>query len=267
MSSAGYVVRLAALAYDCHERRRLPSYAIVTPFRKGRRNMKTALRIGIVVLLAAGLGATSPAAAEGQLDRLESGIRTSNGPSVVAVATAQRVYLGAGPTTILGGVRVLSVSSGGPADRAGLQAQDLVVGAAGRKIGLLSELSAILNGLNPGDRLSLEFVRGIRPLRTEVVLGAAPGAAHSASRHTASVRASAPDERNPSRRRRAKRCRPRALRRSVVSRPRQSSAARSPQQPAGPDRAASPSGRSVGAEGRRIGTRLGRVAAEVRARA
>ncbi len=46
----------------------------------------------------------------------------------------------------------------------------------GPKIGSLAELSAILSGLNPGDRLSLEFVRGIRPLRAEVVLGAAPGA-------------------------------------------------------------------------------------------
>ena len=143
--------------------------------------MKKAWGIGIVVLLAAGLGATWLSAAQGQLDRLESGIRTSNGPPVVAVVTAPRVYLGARADNDLGGVRVLSVSSGGPADRAGLHAQDLVVGAAGRKIGSLAELSAILSGLNPGDRLSLELVRGIRPLRAEVVLGAAPGAANWAT--------------------------------------------------------------------------------------
>ncbi len=138
--------------------------------------MKNAWDLGIVVLFAAGLGATSPSA-YGQLDRLESGIRASNGSSVVAVATAPRVYLGARADNDIGGVKLLSVSSGGPADRAGLQAQDLVVGAAGRKIHLLTELSAVLNGLNPGDRLALEVVRGIRPLRVEVVLGAPPGAA------------------------------------------------------------------------------------------
>jgi hypothetical protein len=94
----------------------------------------------------------------------------------MTVATAQRVYLGAVADDDAGrGVRVLSVRSGGPADRAGLQPQDLIVGAAGRRIHLLSELSAILNGLNPGDRLSLEAVRGNRPLRIEVVMGAARG--------------------------------------------------------------------------------------------
>ena len=136
--------------------------------------MKKLGDLAIVLLLAAGLGVTWPSAAEGQLERLESGIRSSNDPSVVAVAAASRVYLGARADNDLGGVRVLNVSNGGPADRAGLKAQDLIVAAAGRKIGMLTELSAILNGLNPGDRLSLEVVRGIRPLRVEVVLGGAP---------------------------------------------------------------------------------------------
>ena len=144
--------------------------------------MKKAWGIGIVVMFAAGLGGTSPAAAQGELDRLESGIRTSNGPPVVPVASTPRVYLGAVADNDAGrGVRVLSVRSGGPADRAGLQAQDLIVAAAGRKIHLLAELSAILNGLNPGDRLALEFLRGNRPLRTEVVLGQPAGAAQPES--------------------------------------------------------------------------------------
>jgi hypothetical protein len=140
--------------------------------------MKKSWGIGIVVLLAAGMGGSSPAAAQGELDRLESGIRTSNGPPAMAVAAPQRVYLGAMADNDAGrGVILLSVRSGGPADRAGLQAQDLIVGAAGRKIRLLSELSAILNGLNPGDRLALEFLRGNKPLRAEVLLGAPPGTA------------------------------------------------------------------------------------------
>ena len=139
--------------------------------------MKTAWGIGIVVLFAAGLAGTSPVAAQGELDRLESGIRNSNGPAVVTVAATQRAYLGAFADNDIGGVRVLSVPFGGPADRAGLHARDLIVAAGGRKIHLLSELLAVINGLNPGDRLSLEFVRGNQPLRTEVVVGAAPGTA------------------------------------------------------------------------------------------
>ena len=136
--------------------------------------MKKAWSIGIVVLFAAGLGGTSPAAAQGELDRLESGIRTSNGPPVMAVAAPQRVYLGAVADNDAGrGVRVLSVRSGGPADRAGLQAQDLIVGAAGRKIHLLAELSAILNGLNPGDRL----VAGVSSWQSAAAGRSRPGCA------------------------------------------------------------------------------------------
>jgi hypothetical protein len=139
--------------------------------------MKKHWGVGIVVLCTVGLGAASPASAQGPLDRLESGIRNSNGQTVTAVAAPQRVYLGAFADNEAGrGVRVLSVRSGGPAERAGLQTQDLVIGAAGRKIQLLEELSTILNALNPGDHLSLDLLRGNKTLRIDVVLGAPPGA-------------------------------------------------------------------------------------------
>src|SRR5208283_2674892 len=93
------------------------------------------------------------------------------------VSGTQRVYLGARAEDDVGGIRVLSVGNGGPADRAGLQAQDLIVGAAGQKVRMLSQLSTILNGRNSGDRLALEILRGNRPLRIDVVLGGIqPGA-------------------------------------------------------------------------------------------
>ncbi len=71
---------------------------------------------------------------------------------------------------------MLSVATGGPADRAGLQARDLVVGAAGRKIRSIEELSTILGGFKPGDRLALELLRGNQPLKIDIILAAAPGA-------------------------------------------------------------------------------------------
>ncbi len=140
--------------------------------------MKKAWGVGIVVLLAAGLGEALPASAQGELDRLESGIRTSNGQPAMTVVSSQRPYLGAVADDDAGrGVRVLSIRVGGPADHAGLQAQDLIVAAAGHKIHYLSEISAILNNLKPGDRLALEVTRGNRPVHTEVVLAVPPGAA------------------------------------------------------------------------------------------
>ncbi len=140
--------------------------------------MKKAWGIGIMVLLAAEVGRALPAAAQGELDRLESGIRNVNGQPVPAAATPQRVYLGAMADNNAGrGVILLSVRGGGPADHAGLKAQDLIVGAAGRKIRVLSELTAALNQLNPGDRLALEILRGNTPLKIEVLLGGSPAAA------------------------------------------------------------------------------------------
>ena len=165
----------AKLRYNCHGRHCLSIVFDSTPLRKGRRNMKKTWVIGIVMLLAAGLGGILYAAAQGPLDRLESDIRSSNGPPVLRSPHPSGSILARLPTTTAGrGVKVLSVRPGGPADRAGLQPQDLIVRAAGRKIRLLSELSAILNGLNPSDHLSLEVMRGNRPLRIEVVLGTAP---------------------------------------------------------------------------------------------
>jgi hypothetical protein len=125
--------------------------------------------------------AAVPPSGGGELDRLESGIRASNpgapGP-VAAVAPGQHVYLGARADDDAGhGVRVLSIHAGGPADQAGLMAQDLIVAAAGRKIHRLSELSTILNHLNPGDRLTLELLRGNQPLHVEAILSTPPAAA------------------------------------------------------------------------------------------
>ena len=164
------------------------------------------------------------------------------------VGAPQRVYLGAMADNDAGrGVKVLSVRSGGPADRAGLQAQDLIVGAAGRKIRLLSELSAILSRLNPGDRLALEC----RPWNSAAAgrgpLGRASGCGNDPASSAHRLRpASAQDERKPSRHHRAKRPsrRRRSRRRAGTGRATPQGpafgvpdcAAASPEQPAGPDR-------------------------------
>ncbi len=147
---------------------------------KGYWNMKTTHRVAMAVLLLVGVGRTIPAAAQGTLEHLESGIRGANGQTFqpLVVPPGQRSYLGAVADDSGGrGVRVLSIRTGGPADQAGLMAQDMVLGAAGRRIRQLSELTTILAGLGPGDKLSLEILRGNRPMHVDVVLGMPPGAA------------------------------------------------------------------------------------------
>ena len=145
--------------------------------------MKSQSILGAVALCAT-LAAIHNAPAQGVLDRLESGIRGANGqplpPSTLPPATVplgQRSYLGAVADDSGGrGVRVLSVRTGGPADRSGLQPQDLVLGAQGRRLRQLTDLTTILAAMSPGDKLSLEIVRGNRPLHVDVMLGSPPGA-------------------------------------------------------------------------------------------
>jgi hypothetical protein len=142
--------------------------------------MKSTKLFSLVTLLAMSGGVTLPATAQNVLGRIESDIRQANGQPTATFTVAPKVYLGA---TALdnagGGVRITGVRNGGPAQRAGLQTQDLVVGAAGKPVQVLSELTDMLGAMKPGDRVPLDIVRGTRRMRIEVVLGTQPGSPQS----------------------------------------------------------------------------------------
>jgi hypothetical protein len=144
--------------------------------------MRKLLGLGMAALLASGLGGTSLAVGQAppggsELERLESGIRSSGGQPA-PIAASQRAYLGAvGDDDAGRGVRVLSVRKSGPADQAGLRTNDLVIAAAGHKIGSLADLTTILSNLNPGNRMVLDVLRGNRQLHMDVLLSELPGTA------------------------------------------------------------------------------------------
>jgi hypothetical protein len=69
------------------------------------------------------------------------------------------------------GVRVMSVRPGGPADVGGLRPQDLIVGATGTRVRQLSDLTAVMDLLSPGDKLALDVIRVNRTQRVEITLG------------------------------------------------------------------------------------------------
>jgi hypothetical protein len=142
--------------------------------------MKSTKLLSLITVLVAGSTAM-PAIAQNLLGRLESDIRQANGQPAATTSVAPRVYLGAvALDNTGGGVRITAVRDGGPAQRAGLRTQDLVVGAAGKPIQLLRELTDTLNGQKPGDHIPLDIVRGTQRMRIEVVLGTPPGAPQSA---------------------------------------------------------------------------------------
>jgi hypothetical protein len=151
-----------------------------------------AATVGMMFAVAIGVAGPRLATAQSTLERLEEGIRAQAGAGVEAVPPGtpaappalvpgrkapggERPYLGAvvDEQNDRGkGVRVLVVRPGGPADRGGLRAQDLIVGAAGARVRQLSDLTAVINASSPGGKVALEVLRGTRPQRLEVTLGA-----------------------------------------------------------------------------------------------
>ena len=70
-------------------------------------------------------------------------------------------------------LRVQRVTSGGPADKAGLRPDDLITTANGRLVdfGDDLELALYLGEKKPGDHLVFDVIREGRPLKIDVTLG------------------------------------------------------------------------------------------------
>ena len=68
-----------------------------------------------------------------------------------------------------GGVRVLSLAEGGPAERAGVIPGDLIVGLGTADVGSVDELQRILGDAPAGEKLSVSLVRGEDVRSLEVI--------------------------------------------------------------------------------------------------
>ena len=65
------------------------------------------------------------------------------------------------------------MEAGSPAAKAGLAADDVVVGVAGRKVGSMTDLVAVITTTQPGDKVSLTVLRNGQERTLEVTLGSA----------------------------------------------------------------------------------------------
>ncbi|MHC4399177.1 MAG: PDZ domain-containing protein [Planctomycetota bacterium] len=72
------------------------------------------------------------------------------------------------------GIRALEVLPGGPADKAGLRANDLIIGLGGAPVREMSEMATILKEVPVGGRITFEVLRGIQRREIEVTLGRRP---------------------------------------------------------------------------------------------
>ena len=98
------------------------------------------------------------------------------------VINSHRAALGAEVATVLGadgasgqGVGVVTVTGGGPADRAGLRPGDVISSAGQAPTPDTTALSQVLAGAQPADKITLTITRGCQDQTVQVTLGELPG--------------------------------------------------------------------------------------------
>ncbi|MDQ6909895.1 MAG: S1C family serine protease, partial [Actinomycetota bacterium] len=104
---------------------------------------------------------------------------------MVNTGTVVHVWLGvegsdvdgatAGDLNLDGGAMVAQVTSGSPAQRAGLTARDVIVAVDGTTVLSMGELVVALRGRAPGERVTLDVMRDRQHKIITVVLAARPG--------------------------------------------------------------------------------------------
>jgi S1-C subfamily serine protease len=98
-------------------------------------------------------------------------------PQIEKRQVVRHAYLGLSSTVSVnasGGAIVRDVVPGGPADKAGVQAADLVTEVDGRRVFDPSDISAAIGQRNPGDNVSVTVQRAGAILHLEVQLGQRP---------------------------------------------------------------------------------------------
>jgi S1-C subfamily serine protease len=98
-----------------------------------------------------------------------------------SVTNSHRAAIGAQVGTVTGadgapaGTGIVSVTSGGPADRAGLRPGDIIKAADGAPAPDTQALAGTLAAARPGDQLTLTVGRGAQELTVKLTLGELPG--------------------------------------------------------------------------------------------
>jgi S1-C subfamily serine protease len=96
------------------------------------------------------------------------------------VTNSHRAAIGAQVGTVTGqdgtpdGTGIVAVTSGGPADKAGLRAGDVIRTAGDTATPDTQALATALAAAHPGDKMALEIVRGTERLTVTVTLGELP---------------------------------------------------------------------------------------------
>jgi S1-C subfamily serine protease len=97
------------------------------------------------------------------------------------VTNSHRAAIGAQVGTVTGqdggpaGTGIVAVTSGGPADRAGLRPGDVIKSAGGTPTPDTQALAGVLAAADPGDQVTLSVTRGGQDMDVKLTLGQLPG--------------------------------------------------------------------------------------------
>jgi len=97
------------------------------------------------------------------------------------VTNSHRASIGAQVGTVteqdgpVSGTGIVAITSGGPADHAGLRPGDIIRAAGGTSTPDAQAFAGVLAGARPGDQVTLMVVRGAQELTVKVTLGELPG--------------------------------------------------------------------------------------------
>jgi putative serine protease PepD len=93
---------------------------------------------------------------------------------LIASGKVEHAYLGVSLSDATNGARLTSVCSGTPAANAGLRQDDVVTSFAGKKVNSVDALRFAVDAKQPGDTVTLTYVRGGQSHTTKVTLGSRP---------------------------------------------------------------------------------------------
>ena len=97
------------------------------------------------------------------------------------MTNSHRAAIGAQVGTVTGqdgapaGTGIVAVTSGGPADHAGLRPGDVIHAAGGTPTPDTQALAGILAAAHPGEQITLSITRGAQELTVQLTLGELPG--------------------------------------------------------------------------------------------
>jgi putative serine protease PepD len=107
-------------------------------------------------------------------DQLIGGGKVSHAYIGVTGHDVGDVFAGGNKAAVGYGAQVVDIIAGGPADKAGLKQDDIIIAADGQQVNNMDDLISAIRTKNVGDPISIIFYRGSKKMSASLVLAEKP---------------------------------------------------------------------------------------------